>query len=157
MNVTIQPVVPDQAGDWLRMRAVLWPETGARTHRREIAAFLAGCTDDPHAVLVASDERGRAVGFVELTIRSHAEGCEPGRIAYLEGWYVDATSRRRGVGRALIAAAERWAREQGCTDFASDAWSTNQASRRAHRALGFKEVGVIRCFRKPLRRRHMGM
>ena len=43
-----------------------------------------------------------------------------------------------------------WSRAQGCTEFASDTESDNTPSRLAHRALGFEEVGVVRCFRKGL-------
>jgi aminoglycoside 6'-N-acetyltransferase I len=38
----------------------------------------------------------------------------------------------------------------GCSEFASDALAENTASAAAHRALGFEEVEVIRCFRKRL-------
>jgi tetratricopeptide (TPR) repeat protein len=71
-------------------------------------------------------------------------------VAFLEGWFVEEHARRRGVGAALIRAAESWAREQGCTEFASDALVDNDVSSQAHKALGFKEVEVIRCFMKTL-------
>jgi len=50
----------------------------------------------------------------------------------------------------LIAAAEEWGRSQGCREFASDAELDNDPSHAAHRALGFVEVGAVRCFRKDL-------
>ncbi len=71
-------------------------------------------------------------------------------MAYLEGWYVEPSERRRGVGRALVAGAEQWGRSQGCTEFGSDAELENEASAAAHHALGFEEVERIRCFRKSL-------
>jgi GNAT superfamily N-acetyltransferase len=40
-------------------------------------------------------------------------------VAYLEGWFVRAASRRQSVGRALIEAVEEWARHNGCTELAS--------------------------------------
>jgi aminoglycoside 6'-N-acetyltransferase I len=58
--------------------------------------------------------------------------------------------RGRGIGRALVAAAEEWGRSQGCREFASDTQSDNAVSAAAHRALGFREVGQVRCFRKDL-------
>ena len=70
--------------------------------------------------------------------------------AYLEGWFVVPKARRSGVGRALIVAAEEWGRSQGCSEFASDAQPDNEVSAAAHRALGFIEVGLVRCFRKDL-------
>jgi aminoglycoside 6'-N-acetyltransferase I len=90
------------------------------------------------------------MGFAELSIRAYAEGCRTDRVTYLEGWYVAPDVRNRGVGGALIAAAEAWARSQGCVELASDVELTNEASAAAHRALGFVEVGRVRCFRKDL-------
>jgi aminoglycoside 6'-N-acetyltransferase I len=71
-------------------------------------------------------------------------------VAYLEGWFVVPEARRRGVGRALIAAAEQWGRSEGCREFASDAEPDNEISAAAHSALGFSDVGLVRCFRKDL-------
>ncbi len=101
-------------------------------------------------VLFAEDGEARPTGFVELSLRAYAEGCQSDNVAYVEGWYVVPEARGRGVGRALIEAAEGWARRQGCTELGSDAQLDNAASAAAHRALGFSEVGQIRCFRKPL-------
>jgi aminoglycoside 6'-N-acetyltransferase I len=49
-----------------------------------------------------------------------------------------------------VAAGEAWARREGCLEFASDTPVTNELSTVAHAALGFQDVGVIRCFRKDL-------
>ena len=132
------------------MRRALWPEDGPGTHADEIDRYLARALHNPLEVLIAFDERQRAVGFAELSIRDYAEDCVTDRVAYLEGWYVVPESRRQGVGRALVAAAEDWARAQGCSEFASDALLDNQTSAEAHRALGFEETVRIRCFRKTL-------
>ncbi len=131
------------------MRTELWPD-GAADHASEIAAFFAGSASMPLAVLIACDEEGAAVGFAELSIRNYAESAISDRVAYLEGWYVDPAARRRGVGRALIAAAEGWARSQGCREFGSDADIDNAISALAHAAVGFTETARIRCFLKTL-------
>jgi aminoglycoside 6'-N-acetyltransferase I len=131
------------------MREALWPdETGS--HAQEIEDFLAGRLKNPLEVLLAVDDAGAPVGFVELSIRNYAEDCLTDRVAYLEGWYVVAEARRRGVGAALVRAAEDWGRAQGCTEFGSDALLDNEVSATAHRALGFDETVRIRCFRKVL-------
>jgi aminoglycoside 6'-N-acetyltransferase I len=131
------------------MRTALWPAHGETYHPAEIAKFLAGELRMPLAVLVA-EERHEILGFVELCIRPYAEGCDTDRVGFLEGWYVVPKARRRGVGRALVAASEDWARAQGCTEFASNALADNELSRVAHVALGFEEVEIVRCFRKGL-------
>ena len=106
----------------------------------------------PEVVLVAVEDGAapRIVGFAEASRRAYAEGCETSPVGFLEGWYVLPTHRRQGVGRALVAAAEDWARALGCGEFASDALADNAMSAAAHQALGFEEVEVIRCFRKRL-------
>ena len=144
----IRPIEKSDRSEWLRMRCTLWP--GNQTAlAEEVDRFFAGSLREPRAVLVA-DEDGGLVGLMELSIRSHAEGCLTDRVAYVEAWYVDPRVRRRGVGRALIAAAEDWARAQGCTELASDSESDNRISQLAHLASGFDEVGQIRCYRKKL-------
>lgn len=132
------------------MRCAPWPEHATAWHADEIEQFFAGRLNMPLQVLVAVDAADDLVGFAELSIRAYAEDCFTDRVAYLEGWYVVPGMRRHGVGRALIAAAEEWARGQGCTEFASDALLDNDISARAHQALGFEETVRIRCFRKAL-------
>jgi aminoglycoside 6'-N-acetyltransferase I len=150
MTVQVRPVTPRDAEPWLRMREALWPDPGSDGHAGEIARYFSGELQMPLEVLLAVDDSGDPVGFVELSIRSYAEECVTDRVAYLEGWYVVPAARRRGIGRALVAAAEGWAIAQGCSEFASDAELDNDTSARAHRALGFEETVQIRCFRKSL-------
>lgn len=148
-SITVRSVRPTDGEVWLRMRCALWPEH-AGEHAREIEKYFEGKLSAPIEVLLALDADGRAVGFVELNIRNYAEDCWTDRVGYLEGWYVEPDSRRRGVGRALVEAAEHWARAQECAEFASDALIDNEVSLEAHRALGFTETAQIRCFRKDL-------
>ena len=143
--MNVRPVAPADAAQWRRMRLALWPDSVPD----EIDEFFAGLLHEPLAVLVA-DDGGALVGFVELSIRNIAEGCSTDRVAYLEGWWVDVGKRRQGIGRALVRAAEEWARAQGCTELASDTEIDNESSAAAHAALGFEEVERIRCFRKSL-------
>ena len=150
MTIRVRPVAPADAAAWTRMRHALWPEGEAAHHAKEIEDFLAGRLKMPLAVFVAVDEADAPIGFVELFIRTYAEDCESDRVAYLEGWYVEPAFRRLGVGRALIAASEQWGRDQGCTEFGSDALIDNAISAAAHEALGFVETVQIRCFKKIL-------
>jgi aminoglycoside 6'-N-acetyltransferase I len=147
--VTIHSARPDDRAAWLRMRDRLWPDEG-HGHGAEIDRYFDGTIGMPLEVLIAADENGEALGFVELSIRGYAEDCETDRVAYLEGWYVEPGARRLGVGRALVRAAEEWGRRQGCTEFGSDALVDNDVSAIAHLALGFEETVLIRCFRKSL-------
>ena len=139
---------PRDAAALLRLQLALWPDDAA-LHEADLDAFFAGQSRHALAQLV-SEEGGELVGFAELSIRHYAEECTTDRIAFLEGWYVGPAWRRRGLGRALVAAAEAWGRAQGCTEFASDTQADNHASAAAHLALGFLDAGAVRCFRKDL-------
>jgi aminoglycoside 6'-N-acetyltransferase I len=156
--IDIRHAEPADADQWLALRRELWPEGSEASHGAEVARFFAepGHTQGimPEAVLVAVESRPAPVlvGFAEVSRRAYAEGCETSPVGFLEGWYVVASRRRQGVGRALVAAAEAWALALGCREFASDALAANVVGAAAHRALGFEEVEVIRCFRKALTR-----
>jgi aminoglycoside 6'-N-acetyltransferase I len=129
------------------MREALWPSP-AREHAGEIERYFAGILREPVEVLMAFDAQGKAIGFIELSIRAYAEGCATDRVAFVEGWYVEPTVRMKGIGTALIRGAEEWARSQGCTELGSDAEVENVSSAAAHLAVGFTETGVVRCFKK---------
>ena len=148
MNVHVRPVCEADAIDWAEMRQLLWP-TADDDHEREIEAFFQD-RDPSTEVLLAIDDAGEALGFAELSIRSHAEACLTRNVAYLEGWFVREHARGRGIGAALVRAAEAWGRLRGCREFASDTNIGNENSIAAHRSLGFEEVDRIVCFRKAL-------
>jgi aminoglycoside 6'-N-acetyltransferase I len=134
------------------LRAQLWPDTPTGEHRDEVRAVLAGHPRStmPLVILVAEDE-DRLIGFIEVGLRSHADGCDPTRpCGFIEGWYVAPEHKGRGAGRVLMHRAEAWAREQGCAELASDTWIDNEASQRAHAALGFEVVDHCVNYRKTL-------
>ena len=101
-------------------------------------------------VLLAETDTEGPVGFAEVDLRPSADGCRSSPVGYLEGWYVRPGFRRRGVGKALVRAAEEWAREQGCSEMASDTEVGNKTSQDAYRALGYEEVNRLVHFRRDL-------
>jgi aminoglycoside 6'-N-acetyltransferase I len=147
----IRPVTAADTDEWLRMRHALWPDGSLAQHRQDVDRYFAGDRREPAEVLLALTADAAPVGFVELSIRNIVDSCSTDRVAYLEGWYVVPDSRRQGVGRALIQAAEQWAARQGCTEFGSDADIDNGISHAAHLRSGFEETGRVRTFRKKLK------
>lgn len=136
--MTIRPLHPTETEQWLRLRQKLWPDIPIPVHLTEMEAILAD--PEQYAVFVSADDEGHLRGFVEIALRSHAEGCTTRPVGYIEGWFVDESARGQGIGRALIDAAEEWSRARGCRELASDADIGNEAGQQAHRALGFEEV-----------------
>ena len=145
--MTTRPVRAEDAEAWLALRVALWPETDEARHRQEMVMMTSN--DGRYAVFV-HEERGRLLGFAEASLRAWAEGCLSSPVGYLEGWYVEPGARGRGVGRALLAATEAWARSKGCTEMASDTDLDNRASEAAHRKLGFEIAARVIAFRKAL-------
>ena len=153
MHVHIRQAGPADRDQLAQLREALWPETPAAAHARELAPILA--SDTPGAMplmnFVAETADGRLTGFVEVDLRSRADGCDPARpVGYLEGWYVAEECRRSGVGRRLLQAAEDWARSHGCVEMASDTWIDNERSQSCHEALGFEVVDRCVHYRKAL-------
>ena len=137
-----------------KMRHALWPDSSVEHHEGELAPILAGKPPGvmPLTYFVAEDASGEVVGFVEVGLRSTADGCDWTRaVGYIEGWYVAESHRRRGVGAQLVAAAENWAREQGCTEMASDTQVDNTQSLQAHLHLGYEIAERSILFRKSLK------
>ena len=105
----------------------------------------------PIEFFVADAFYGTLVGFVEVDLRSHADGCNPSRpVGYIEGWYVAEDQRHLGIGKKLLEQAEDWARGHGCAEIASDALMDNEVSQRAHEALGYEVVDRCVHYRKTL-------
>lgn len=88
--------------EWYRMRHALWPEHTFEEFEVESIELLA-CADV--AVIIAEAD-GRPVGLAEVSIHTEAPGCATNRVGFLETWYVDPAYRRRGIGHALVLAAE---------------------------------------------------
>ena len=133
----------------------LWPQASVEKHAEELALLLDGkaglVLTMPLAIFAAEASDGRLVGFVEVNLRSHADGCNPAQpVGYIEGWYVTKDCRQRGVGERLLAAAEDWARGHRCVEVASDALIDNELSQHAHEALGYEVVDRCVHYRKRL-------
>jgi|SRR5215470_4909413 len=139
-NFSIRPATLSDLGSLAGLRHALWPESTAEEHGRELSGILSGKPFGtlPLAILAAEASDGILIGFLEVGLRSHADGCNPAHaVGYVEGWYVTDSDRRQGVGAALLRAAEDWARAQGCREIASDTQLTNTLSQRVHESLGF--------------------
>lgn len=151
MPIDIRPVQRTDAAAWLAMREQLGAEWVIPGFEKDIERFFeTGLIDNlPHAVFVAQDGED-LVGLAEVSLRQYAEGCETSPVGFLEGWFVEASHRGRGIGRALVDTGVRWAKSNGCTEFASDAETHNKGSQAAHESIGFERVCEVVCYRRPI-------
>jgi aminoglycoside 6'-N-acetyltransferase I len=118
-NVQIRPARASDLDQLARLCEALWPKSSAEEHAQELRLILGGKAAlvlmMPLTIFVAEGSHGILVGFLEVDLRSHADGCNPSQpVGYIEGWYVAEDHRHRGVGRKLLAKAEDWARSHTC-------------------------------------------
>jgi len=146
--VTIREIVESDRGDWVRLREALWPGS-LSDHDAETRRYFEKRPKAP--IIFVAEADGRLVGFLELDYRQYAPGCRSSPVPFIEGWYVEPARQGRGIGRALVEAAEAHARAAGDHEIASDAELENSEGVAAHRALGYEEVERIVCFRRSLR------
>ena len=147
-QLSVRPVTEADLSEWFRLRQKLWDATSPADHQEEMLDILDH--PDTQLVLVADAGDGKLTGFLEASIRPFVEDCESDNVGYLEGWFVDPDHRRRGIGRALVDAAENWARTRGATEMASDAEIGNDPSLSAHAKLGYEETSRLVHLRKEL-------
>lgn len=143
--MTIRSLQTSDLPAYFPLRTALWPGSEA-DFELEVEQILS----DPDLHSFVAEIEGTLVGFIEVSLRAYAEGCNSSPVGYLEGWYVTPEHRKGGTGRRLVEAAEDWARAKGCTEMASDTEVHNTLSQQAHARLGYTEVERIVCFRKTL-------
>jgi ribosomal protein S18 acetylase RimI-like enzyme len=127
-----------------------WREVGvmndavAAQWARELAAPTPGST-----MLVAEDASGAAVGFVWLkTERDYFSDMAVGHVIDIA---VTREGEGRGVGRALLAAAERWAEDAGYPWLTLHVFEGNDRARRLYEKVGY-EVEWTRMLKRVGRR-----
>lgn len=96
-------------------------------------------------------ENNIPVGFAQCQLRhDYVEGTKTTPVGYLEGIFIEKDFRNKGYAKELLTECEKWAKESGCIEFASDCDIDNDSSLRFHKAMNFREVNRIICFTKKL-------
>lgn len=125
----------------------LWPDCTFETEFEYCKKILK--SKDQTAFLVMQNHD--YIAFAYLSLRNDfVEGATSYPVAYLEGIYVKEAFRKAGVASKLINRAEQWAKENGCSQLASDVEIHNKQSIRFHQKSGFKEENRVVCFIKDI-------
>lgn len=129
---------------------LLWEDNDLGSLRDEFVGML----QSEDAACFLAYEAGVPVGFAQCQLRhDYVEGSQTSPVGYLEGIFVQPEFRHRGLAKQLLGACERWAKEKGCLEFASDCELGNDASLNFHHSMGFIEANRIVCFIKTLQNR----
>jgi GNAT superfamily N-acetyltransferase len=116
----------------------LRPDAPARAYD----LFRSQLTSPAEAMFVA--ERNRtAIGVLRCVESGGSPLLLPDRYCYVSSVFVRPEQRRRGVLRALVAAAEAWCDERGLTEMRLHS-STSSAAVDAWDSLGFEVVEHVR-------------
>jgi aminoglycoside 6'-N-acetyltransferase I len=98
------------------------------------------------------EENGNYAGYMHLSIRSdYVNGTDTSPVAYVEAIYVLPDYRKQGIGKEFIKYAEKYARNKGITQLASDCFIDNTMSELFHKSCGFIEKERVICFVKDIR------
>jgi ribosomal protein S18 acetylase RimI-like enzyme len=111
------------------------PVVGPARPREFFAEYLA--RDD--AALFVAEQDGTIAGVVEVEVREAPDTPlhVPRRYGEVSTVVVRGVLRGRGIGRALMEAAERWARERGLDSLQLTVYEFNQAARDLYERLGY--------------------
>jgi len=130
---------------FIREQYVRVEETGAPPWRHDgPSPYTDAWIDDvihnapaDQAILVSVDEAGNCLGYTWVLALTEFDAIEPrGHIA---GVGVALEAAGRGVGRALIAAAEAWCRERGFAEVTLHCYIANKRAHRLYQHLGFED------------------
>lgn len=116
-----------------------------------LTADLAEIIGKPESAVFLLYDGERAIGFAQCQLRhDYVEGTDSSPVGYLEGIFVEAAYRKKGYAKKLLEQCENWAKDMGCTEFASDCELTNTGSLAFHLKMGFEEANRVICFTKKL-------
>ena len=118
------------------------PLIAYRDYERILSDDLRALLRDPNSHILLAQAQGVALGYITGRIT-----VEPGRVlprkGVVEDWYVAPQSRGTGVGALLLRELEARFAAAGCQVIESATWAANEGARRAHDALGFREIRVM--------------
>lgn len=126
-------------------------EAAAANVRRGVRAHYRRAMADPAQALLVADGGGRVLGFLHATQEDAPGDLVRAPWGCLAILVVDRAARRRGVGTALVRAAEAWAARRRLTALQLGVHEFNRGAIRFYEKLGYRPV--MRLMQKAARAR----
>ena len=97
---------------------------------------------ESHVFLAEGDE-GEVLGFVQLYPLFSSTSTPPGQFWVVNDLFVNDTVRKRGIGRALLERAERFARDSGAVGLTLSTATDNLRAQRLYEEMGYRRDTVF--------------
>lgn len=152
--VSLRPMSADEFEQWRpvsiadyaaeRVRAGSMPaESALAAAREEFASLLPEGVATPTHHLLVAESAGSYAGLLWLHVPDNGQPD-----AFIYNIEVSPELRGRGLGRAIMLAAEGFAREHGASSIRLHVFGGNDIARSLYRSLGYRETDVVMA--KPL-------
>jgi RimJ/RimL family protein N-acetyltransferase len=153
VNVRIRAAEPGDAAALVALATAVGSEPQgwllADSHWRSVAderRYVRALRRHPDGALIVAADDGLVVGRLSIVRDPHPSSRH---VADL-GLMVAASHRRRGIGRALLAAAEEWARQAGVSKLELHVFPHNEAAIALYESFGYEREGYRRRhYRRP--------
>jgi len=137
----------DDAMNVAKLAIQMWEDNTLEGLTEEMAEIIAS----PESAVFLLYDGEMPVGFAQCQLRhDYVEGTDSSPVGYLEGIFVEEGYRNKGYAKELLKQCEAWAKDMGCSEFASDCELTNTGSLAFHLKMGFDEANRVICFTKKL-------
>lgn len=146
-EITVRPATAEDADAIARMARALSVSDGGRASRFSAGAFVRdGFGEHPAFSALVAERGGLATGYAVYYWGYDTDSATRG--VYLADLYVDADSRRSGVGTALMKGVSRLTRDQGGRWIFWSVLKRNKAARKFYRHLApeLKDVAICAAF-----------
>src|SRR5205823_3475278 len=110
---------------------------------RALELYRTQLLSETEAIFVAERD-GHVIGVLRCVETFASPLLLPERYCYVSSVYVVPAERKRGVLRALMAAAESWCEKRGIDEMRLHNSSNSPVAQRAWTALGFEVVEQVR-------------
>jgi GNAT superfamily N-acetyltransferase len=139
-----------RADDWPQVSGLLAelgrPDVRGDDHESRHGEAFVRYLERPDTIALVAEDDGQLVGFVDLEFRQRLNFLSPQ--AWVPDLVVSEHARGRGVGRALLEAAEGRAREHDCWGMSLESATWRVESHAFYERVGWAATG--RSFTRPL-------
>jgi ribosomal protein S18 acetylase RimI-like enzyme len=143
-NVRLRPALITDAGRLADLSGQLGYPSSLASVRRRLRNLLA---KPDHAVWVAETDGQSVAGWIHVFVKQLLES---DREAEIGGLVIDEAFRGRGVGKALVERAERWAKARRLKSVYVRSNIVRKGAHIFYQKLGYKIIKTQSAFRKPV-------